>query len=101
MGPLVNIARQSGKCFSIFSGARLVEHFAEAVDVRLGSSCAFGWNEPLGAYEGLGIAHVRHKPYVRKLGQTIHENDVRWLHIAMPQTALMQIRECLAQRRPQ
>ena len=79
--PLVDIVRQCREVFAVFAGADFVEHLAKAVDISLRQACAFGWNVSFCPDKRLGVLHIGDQPDVRKLGQTVNENDVGGLYI--------------------
>src|SRR6266516_6782166 len=95
---------QRRKLFSVQPGEGLVEHLAQAVDVRQGRPRSFWSDVSPGAEIGDVLWRPRNVSYqsnVRQLGDSLHENDVGRLDVPMDELRLVQMFQGVGQAQTQ
>jgi len=84
-------SRQFREVHPVLPGADLVKHFAEAEDVCLGGARTFRREKTFRAHKRDACVQPGHETDVGQLWHASHEDDIRWLDIAMNQTVLVEM----------
>ena len=87
---VVQIIRHLGELHAVLPAAHLIEHLAQAVEIRLRRARPLRRHKALRAHEG-ALARHGHQANVRQLADAAAVNDVRGLDVAVRQAALVHV----------